>query len=341
MPYKEYGTPQDFSGSQIIDPAMYVITGMHGIYGLQSHEGTTAVNIDSISLQAIALKLQQSGKVSVDYIRLSWNQSDSTVTDLVLGILWHVLSPTNVNDLWNYLPTDIRQVITDLHMLEYPDFTVYLVNGLKQTDNTYSWVWKGETPENIIYTPPPTDDQAKADVVADNKIDKALDALKAKAESEGFLISIRSYEVLTAHCEALFYQPPVPPYYREAWKVKTTVEIRVDFDSDKPIGGSITLGIILSIAIAISLLIVAYAIYNYLDKLATTKSEVTTRITNPNDYPVTVTIGGKEYTIPAHGTLEVTETTEGGNPWAQLPLIILGIGVLVVVVLLFTGRRKQ
>jgi hypothetical protein len=342
---RQIGTYQDIANWLVIQPSEYVTAGMLGIVGRQSVAGTTAVNLDAIDLNSVKNQYESSGKVTVKYMHIAYNkQANGTVTDFYFGVLFGIVHPVNVGDLYPYLDANLKQAMTDLQMFARSDFIVYML-GLTQSANTYSWIWEAFSSEYLIYaSPPPTEAALRATLLANGKIGDAINAFKAKAAEGGITVTVRGYNIDLLRAE---YLRTVSGGSQGVDKdvYHTHLTLRVDFDTDKPITQSPILPLmVLAIAVGIALIVGAIGLVVYFNNLSTSKSEVKTLVTNPNDTPVDVTIGGKTYTIPAHGTLETSETIEGGGTSiiAQLPLIIVGTVLLLAAAIVgsrFIGKK--
>jgi len=93
MPLKSWGTPVDFTQRRDINFTEQVPYGKTiGLYGYQPIPATlTSQNLAALqnyNLATVATALQTTFQGTVNYIQLSWNESGTTVSDLVLGIVF-------------------------------------------------------------------------------------------------------------------------------------------------------------------------------------------------------------------------------------------------------------
>lgn len=349
MPYKEIGTPQAFVMGEEIAPSTYAVLGQLGIYGYQSMAGTTTVNLNMVDLNAVKAAYERSGNIVIKYMKLSWNQSGSTITDLVFGWVADLKHSTSVNDLWNYAPADLTKAVTDLQMVSQGDFKVYLL-GATQANNTYTWTWESYSEEYQVVTGgAPTEATLRTSLEATGKIPEALNTLKSEASKGGVTITIRAYNITTLKAEYLRtegggYQGVPKDIYR------THLVLAVNFDTDKPIMGSPILPIIIvAIGFAVAVFIVGIGVAFYFYNMSSYKSTVEQRtvLTNNSDQTQTYKLpDGTTVTIPAHSSYEYSksETVEGGGGSiiAQLPLIIGGTIVALAIIVLgskYLGKK--
>ncbi|MCJ7630847.1 hypothetical protein MUP77_00375 [Candidatus Bathyarchaeota archaeon] len=338
MPYKEIGTFQDFSAWEAITPTEYAVLGQLGVYAYQPSPASTTIDLNALDLNAIKASMDK-GNLTVKYMRLSWNQTGTTVTDFVFGLVADIKHPLSFVDAWASFPANLVAAFTVLNFTGN-DFQLFLL-GATQANSSYTWTWEAFSKEYVTYGTIPTDADLSAALEGTGKIGEALAALTAKASENGVTVTIRTYTITTLKAEYLRtesggYQGVDKDYYR------THLVLTVDFDTDKPVMGSplgsaITIGI--AVAIGVIGLLTGIGILLYLQGLVTYKSEVQQRtvLTNDSDEPQTFVLpDGTTVTVPPHSTYEYskTESTEGGGAsWiAQLPLIIIGIGAIIVAV---------
>lgn len=344
MPYKEIGTPVDFSSWSIVSAGEVLVAGVAGIYGYQSVAGSTSINIDTIDLYAVKSSLEASGKVTINYMRMSWNQSGTTITDFVFGFVCTLKAPISMNALWGFIPWQLQTVVTDLQMVARNDFTVYLL-GLKQGDYTYTWSWEALSGEYLILEgqQPPSDSEIHDALVTSGKVDEALNGFKSKALEGGVTITVRGYTIVETHAE--YVRTITSTVGFDKYVYHTRVKLNVDFDSDTPITASPIAPLII-LAIAIAIIIIAGGIYFALINLTTSSSTVTTRITNPTNSAVTIHTPQGDVTIPPGGTYTYTESATGPPAmWGWVipivVLIVVAAGALVVVPRLLPERRRE
>ena len=89
LPSQEYGVYQPFESWELEQVSEYLIAGQMGIYAYQPVPATPTMDLNTLNINAIATALNNSGKVTVKYAKISWNESGSTVTDFVFGFVAH------------------------------------------------------------------------------------------------------------------------------------------------------------------------------------------------------------------------------------------------------------
>lgn len=348
MPSNEIGTPQPFEQWETLTFTEYAVVGQFGFRGYQPTPATPTMDMNTLNsvnaLNQIANAINSFGKLTVKYMKISWNQTGTTVTDFVFGMVANMKKPVNVLDLWSMLPANLVQAFAQLNFTG-DAFQAYLL-GLKQSAYTYTWNWGAYSSEYFIYMgSPPTDADLKASFLANGKIGEALAALVAEAAKSGCTITIRSYDVTSVHAEFL---RTIPGGNQGVDKdvYRTNLVLKVDFDSNIPLTASpIAPFIVLCIGIAI--LVIASAVFVYFNNISTYSSKVTSRITNNTDQPITVHTPQGDVTIPPHSEWEYTEDVSGGGAsWiAQLPLIFVGIGAVIVLAVVlpkvFTSKERR
>lgn len=349
MPYKEIGTTIDPTNFKEISISSYYFAGQWGgIYAYQSYAASLTTSeiayLNGLDLNTVKTYLENTGLVTIQYMKMSWNETGTTITDFVLGMVYFVRKTTYGGAIRDHLPPSLHAIIEKLHMIERPDFKFYLDEGRSLA---YHYTWQEKLAADKygldVSELPPTDDALKQSFISDGRLQDALNAFVAKCAESDTVISIKTFRV-QASTEDLGVIGLPTTGFKHMYRSRVTLE--VDFDSDRPITSSpIAPFIVLAIGIAIITIsaAVSAAVVMYFNNISSVSSNVTTRITNPSGEPVTVQTPQGVVTIPPGGTYEYTESTTGGII-TQLPLIAAVIGVIVVAALIaymFLNPRKR
>lgn len=333
MPYKEIGTPQPFEQWETLTATEYAVVGQFGFRGYQPSLATPSMDLNTLDLNQIKSSIDSFAKLNVKYMRISWNQMGTIVTDFVFGMVADIKKPVNVLDLWSMLPANLVQAFTQLNFTG-DAFTASLL-GLKQNAYTYTWVWEAYSDEYVLNQTesPPTDDTLKSTFISTGQIDQALEAFKTEALKYGATITVKAYTITLAHAD--FVKVVRSPQGMDKNVYRTHLILTVDYDSSLPLttasAAQSFLGWIL-FCIGVAIIILAAGGVLWFIGLSTYHSTNTTRITNNTDQPITVHTPQGDVTIPPHSSWEYSEDVSGGGAsWiAQLPLIFIGISTVIV-----------
>lgn len=348
--YQEIGTQVDFTNYQVVGMDEFLVSGLAGSVGYQSYPGQTSVNLGNINLYNVKNALESSGKISINYMLLSWNNYGSQITDFRFGFVGQMKGSISMSELLDYLPYDLKMAINELGMLSRGDFKNYIL-GVTQSDYTYTWNYEALSDEYTVGpgSSPMSDTELRSEFINSGKVDDAIAAFKNKMSQEGFTAVIRGYTV-TAHAEYIREGLPVPPYGLKGTIYRSRVTVQLYFDTNKPITNSpIAPAVVAAILIIISIFAGATALIVF-NNLTTNVNNVTTRVTNPTDQPITVHTPQGDVTIPPGGTYEYSESSQTPPDWwvdisgYVTPIVILaavGIGgfILVKVISSFGGKK--
>lgn len=135
MPYFETGTPVPFTAADQVQMLTVALQGQHiGVYGYETQGGAVDSatvnmlnNFTQQNLTDIAAQIGSNSTTAVDYMRMSWNLSGSTVTDLVVGVVVTIGTvPNNGQDIINAMMVQgpLQYLLAQITHMDYKAYII-------------------------------------------------------------------------------------------------------------------------------------------------------------------------------------------------------------------------
>jgi len=345
MPYFETGVQVPFTAADKVNLLTVALQGQNiGIVGLLRVPGTIDVptvamlnNFTQQNLTDIATKIGTDSSTTVKYMKMSWNLSGSTITDLVLGLAVQITSvPNNGQDLINAVMVwgPLQYLLDQIPSLGYEAYIV----GTPPVGTYHSTITVTVESENTVPLSTIMSDYGSEQSAIDSWRNKIIAGVQAqytgKLAEQGITATVISATVLNMQL-----------IKDSNNNCKLTITMEIVTDTNKPIN-DVTLGrsliapiIVAIIIIAIIASIAAAAIVadDILTKMVTKTVTVTEKTYGWIVDPVT---GARTW-----GVVKETTRTETGPDYGGILMLAVGgvvlIGGLYVVAKLVSGRKKE
>lgn len=360
MPYKEIGTEYPFKTPTKV-PMDFLMEPncLSGFVGYQSYGGTTAQDIDAISLSAVRSAIEGRGKVKILFMKLSWNV-DAKITDLVFGAVWVTKTKVTAQATLESITADLMRVLKDLLMIQREDFDAYIDGSVAYE---HIWDWNGETEE--VYKElvlgwdapsvfPYDEVKQAAEITILSKVTEEIN--KELAAYKPQVTKIEPYaEIITTE-----YHLIAPPgYYRYTeYQHRLKMSARVYFTTQEamteplmapklaPIIIAALIKIIITLAlITAAALVIYYAWATFVQSFLVKSSKVTTKTTTTVKTPIFDDegniIGYEETEIIEEKEEETVEPSWTGQLIMMAAIAIGALGIGAAVASALSGRRRD
>lgn len=273
MPFKEYGTPVEFSSFREVGLTKFIFKDeIFGVHGYQSAPvmvaGATRHAFAGGDLNDLKVALEAAG-LQVQYIKISWNETpsgpDVLITDLVVGVVVSAASYMNISGqrLLDALLT-VDWFNNFVSLLVMPWRTYVLLTSV-ETEPFNRWSWDATSDflsRNRDETPPI--EETKMHFLTDGQVSLAMGEFVKTMIDEGYATTMLRYNVQVGY-ELLRPAFRTGAYTWAPALYRTHVRLSVDFTSDPECFLTeslivLTAGVILAIGKAIAWIILALGV---------------------------------------------------------------------------------
>ena len=336
---KETGTPVDFSKGKSIDTQTFVFQNItFGVYAYQyapiTVDSATRNSFANGNLGDITNELAGHG-MQLQYIRLSWNETVSGngyyITDLVVGLVVKVTGILNTGPAYAIDALKkvgwFNQMISKLNM-PWQAWEL-LFEPATRPLNRFDWDARANTLESAGV---PSADDVRNHFIADGHVDEALGKFVKKMVDSGYATTIIGYKVYVG-----FEQESDIWGGTDYYRAHTRLSVDFTTNPDVPLSA---LGevkalipplIIVAIGLAITLIIGAVAVYNWLNNLSTQRTDTYGWVQNPNNGQWEWKVTGSETKPPEWW----------GSVFTIIGIAIVAVGAIILLPRILPKKKQE